>query len=398
MTLFAPQGDSCAQQQVSLSYHEGLVPSCVSPTTTTSRQQKMMRQRQLALMKQRNLVKNSICAIQQNDLPVLARRLPEYSNALSGLGDSATCAELAAADVAAAAAGANSQAPLDVAQVGDVADRPETATHSISADLGSVSASSTFASASPHAGANSGLANRGVSVAPSSLKSTCWDGPLLRDDMSAEAELDGAAGNIKERPSQGRRFWRPWKSSKRSVTILESQVAPAESPSYISTFVEGGVESIGLDSSLSSTSPGLRCLGRAATPWPAMLGAEEEDGGLGMGPDLPGAMQEQDRPLSRIQLPIKSRQVERQEQESWMMNMPGMQHQHESPDLDLSPSTTGDRFPSQNEAQQMNKHQSSRLRFKSWRKQQMEQQPEEPGSPLPGTGDEANMVSAFEVD
>lgn len=310
----------------------------------------MIKQRQLALNRQRSLVKSSVCSIQQNDLAVAATRLPDYGHRWSTGADetAVSCAELAAADVAKAVQG-YCKSPIGLSRNGGLSpltdvfgDRPQTGGTSLADELVDVPARSPTCSAAQVA-----PERQQPQAAPSKGRaSACWGGAIQLSDASEDVQPEPVpvpAEVVQERSAQGRKFWRPWKSSKRSVSIVEpivethaSKVASATDAalaSLVTAFAEGGNEcdSLDMSGSFSSCGPSLRCLasirGRASTPWEATPGGMNEEDSLELGLALPGAMQ--DRPLSRVQaptLPIMPRTQHQELQDSWgSTNQPAFQ-------------------------------------------------------------------------
>lgn len=387
MAAYAVPEESCTERATSLRFDAG-VPPAISPTTAKGRHQKMMKQRQLALTRQRNLVKSSICTIQQNDLPLIAKRLPDYGPMLPDFDEPGSCAAIAPADTSALSATGrslgNAEGPDQ--RIDALDDRTQISTPSVSLDLDAASNSGPGITASRVDQADH------AQVSHSKSRGSCWDDPHLGEYMEPQS--------VKARPAQGRKFWRPWKSSKRSVSIAESQV---ESPSLIAAFMEASIEDDCLDSSFSSYGPGLRCFAsagnRAATPWPATMSTTEDDG-LGIPYGLPGAMP--DRPPSRVQLPIKPRWRQPETQDSLDDDMQSQLRFAAAADGDSAPRSLGElegegeqhqrKQSEQPHAFQAMARTSSRLRFKLWRNVT----PAEP-SLTESTADE-NKVSPFDVD
>jgi hypothetical protein len=365
----------------------GTLPT--SPTGAMVRQQKMMKLRQLALTRQRNLAKNSACAIQQNNLPTLVQRLPSQTPVFTAL-DDYTSVDMVSAEAATAttASGHRMSSAADnglrnAADVDSADERPETASASldIDFDVACTHRVSTLTLNSTGKGEEEKVADGKPAVQGSG---TCWDAPLQGEEVEP--------GGGKEKLSQSRRFWRPWRSTRRIVSIAESPVTIMESPTLISAFMENAGETDGFENSLSSCSPNFKVFAstrnRAATPWEAVTGMTDDDG-LGLAPEFPPGML-QERPPSRIQLPIKPRRCQPEVRDSWVgtTQLAGGAPVHSnSAEDDSAPRSSG-------QAHQLEQRGGGggRLRFKLWRKALPEEQP------LGGTCADVNKVSSFEVD
>jgi hypothetical protein len=325
MTAFALHEVPFAQRETSLSFEAAMVPSCISPTSALGRQQKMMRQRQLALTRQRNIVKNSASTIQQNDLPPVAERLPDYGHVLPCFGEPAAGQTIptVVVTVDSATVGDTLSFVAENCRVADT-DRPLTATTSVSAMSADLEGLSVGGPPLQAPQAATAVEHRQISTGNrKSAVAHCWDRPSRGED-SREPDLVKDAGPAKERPSHGRKFWRPWGSSKRSVSIAESHVSKSEMPSFVTDFTQESTDCTGqenLNNSLSRSGH-LRQLAssscRAPTPWGGALAAMDDEF-----PEfpvtLPGSMQ--DRPPSRVQavqLPIMPRRHHLEQQDSWI--------------------------------------------------------------------------------
>jgi len=185
--------------------------------------------------------------------------------------------------------------------------------------------------------------------------------------------------SLKERPTQGRKFWRPWKSSKRTVTITETQatiidapsLTPHHGPSLVSTFGEDSVDNVNLLNSSLTSFQGLKAFAtssnRASTPWPVAPGMMDED----IFEMVPGAML--DRPPSQlsnsfnsfVQLPIAPRKHCPEPQQSWGGAMQ-TQPLRSSAEGDSAPRSNAGSADASGEIvrQSPPKHRSGSLRFK----------------------------------
>jgi len=334
-----------------------------------------MKQRQLALTRQRNLVKNSVRTVQQNDLPLFAARLPHCGHVFSEADEHTSCADAASADVALATGGAGG--PMTSSAESEVTDaagnRPETASLSLSADSPS---GPVFPAFPAHSAQDIGPLSPSLGAG--------WDSFVKDEEVPPEP--------ARERAPQGRKFWRPWKSSKsRTVSISEAQVITVEPQSLFAAFAEESFESAGsLGRSSSSPSSDVKCFAssssRAATPWQATLSSssgraptpwqaappEEEDFDV-----TTTGVSEASQELAnggRIQLPIPLRR-QSSEPQSPQLPIPLRRHCSEPCEIwigasqpqpfpadaegDVAPRSLKDSAPSKR---------GSRLRNKLWRK------------------------------
>jgi len=403
------QEDGHSQWDSSLKSDAGLL-SMGLPATPMGRQQKMMKQRQLALTRQRNLVKNSIRTVQQNDLPAFAARLPSCGHIFTDTDEHTSCAEAAAADVslATAAAGGSMVSGALASDAGSdqwnegAGNRPETASLSLSAD----SQTSPVFPRLPPAGASFANASEPHSVEPTdglplkaSSPGVCWGGPVKEEEV-VEPE------QIKERSLQGRKFWRPWKASRpHAVSISEAEVTVVEAKSVVTSFSEDP-----LDCSLDSCSTGVNRFAstssRAATPWQAAPEEEEEDFDVTT-IGISGGTQDICN-TKCIQLPIQPR---RHCSAGSVVPIQPRRHCSEPEEIWLgaaqqqlfSARAEGDIAPrSLNESagdscRQRSRHRGSRLRrLKLWREPKAQVAPDV--EPLTEDHIDPNIVTSFEID
>lgn len=291
---------SFAQQwDCSLKSEAGLL--CATPV---GRQQKMMKQRQLALARQANLVRGSIRTVQQNDLPLTAARLPKNKQVFPHSDEHLSCAQAAAADVSAVLNVAEGTA-ASISGLREMADtfgeRPETASLSLSTES---PGGPLFPGYKP---SPNGVMSP---IASPSRAASCWEPALTEQDPSPAPDA------AKDRPAAPR-FWRPWRSSKRSVTISDEKVTAVEPTNLVTAFGDQSIDS--LDYSFGTGSAGTKSFksssSRAATPWQAAPAERMEEQDFEAQPQSTPSILEgaKDASLntssspSRVQLPIMPR-------------------------------------------------------------------------------------------